>query len=339
MSDPIDIKALDEYLKGGSDISQRYRELGREDVPPELDRRVLDAARAAVASGGARALTFVVALERAGRARCFGRAGRDGRDRERRAGRHVVRDQGRATKSAKWRTSDRSRNTSSWRSLRSRSNRNRPRSSLRSLQRSSLKRRLQRRRRRRQRRDSPRPRRSAERRRAEEVRVDARAVRDQSQDSVSGPVESSADRFARCAARSRAAVHRLWRGSAATSLGPQGNRPRGSGEAEADSAADSVSESVVTGNRVRRAAPGRTAGPRNTISGSALSSETAAGRRHAMPSSPIPSSGSKRFATCAAQARSPMPIASGRSSASRFPTSASPTTTSRASSPETRGVV
>ena len=53
MSDPIDIKALDEYLKGGSDISQRYRELGREDVPPDLDRRVLAQARAAVAGGGA----------------------------------------------------------------------------------------------------------------------------------------------------------------------------------------------------------------------------------------------------------------------------------------------
>jgi hypothetical protein len=51
VSDPIDIKALDEYLKGGSEISQRYRELGRDDVPPELDRRVLDEARAAVASG------------------------------------------------------------------------------------------------------------------------------------------------------------------------------------------------------------------------------------------------------------------------------------------------
>ncbi len=50
MSDPIDIKALDEYLKGGSDISQRYRELGRDDVPPQLDRRVLEAARAAVAN-------------------------------------------------------------------------------------------------------------------------------------------------------------------------------------------------------------------------------------------------------------------------------------------------
>ena len=53
MSDPTDIKELDEYLKGSSDISQRYRELGREDVPPELDRRVLDEARAAVAGGGA----------------------------------------------------------------------------------------------------------------------------------------------------------------------------------------------------------------------------------------------------------------------------------------------
>jgi hypothetical protein len=53
VSDPIDIKALDEYLKGGSDISQRYRELGRDDVPPpELDRGVLAEARAAVASGG-----------------------------------------------------------------------------------------------------------------------------------------------------------------------------------------------------------------------------------------------------------------------------------------------
>jgi hypothetical protein len=53
VSDPIDIKALDEYLKGGSDISQRYRELGREDVPPDLDRRVLAEARAAVADGRA----------------------------------------------------------------------------------------------------------------------------------------------------------------------------------------------------------------------------------------------------------------------------------------------
>jgi hypothetical protein len=53
VSDPTDIKALDEYLKGGSDISQRYREIGSDDVPPELDRRVLAEARAAVAGGGA----------------------------------------------------------------------------------------------------------------------------------------------------------------------------------------------------------------------------------------------------------------------------------------------
>jgi hypothetical protein len=52
VSDPIDIKALDEYLKGGSDVSRRYRELGAEDVPPELNGRVLDEARAAVANGG-----------------------------------------------------------------------------------------------------------------------------------------------------------------------------------------------------------------------------------------------------------------------------------------------
>jgi len=51
VSDPIDSKALDEYLKGNSEISRRYREIGSEDVPPELDRRVLDEARAAVASG------------------------------------------------------------------------------------------------------------------------------------------------------------------------------------------------------------------------------------------------------------------------------------------------
>lgn len=54
MSDPTDIKALDEYLKGNSDVSQRYRELGRDEVPPELDRRVLAAARDAVANEGAK---------------------------------------------------------------------------------------------------------------------------------------------------------------------------------------------------------------------------------------------------------------------------------------------
>jgi hypothetical protein len=54
VSEPTDIKALDEYLKGHSDVSQRYRELGGESVPPELDRRVLAAAREAVANEGAK---------------------------------------------------------------------------------------------------------------------------------------------------------------------------------------------------------------------------------------------------------------------------------------------
>lgn len=54
MSEPTDIKALDEYLKRGSDVSARYRELGGDDVPPDLDRRVLAAARDAVANEGAR---------------------------------------------------------------------------------------------------------------------------------------------------------------------------------------------------------------------------------------------------------------------------------------------
>jgi hypothetical protein len=52
VSDPTDIKALDEYLKGDSDVSRRYRELGRDEVPLELDRRVLTAARDAVANEG-----------------------------------------------------------------------------------------------------------------------------------------------------------------------------------------------------------------------------------------------------------------------------------------------
>ena len=53
MSEPTDIKALDEYLKRDSEVSERYRELGSDDVPPELDRRVLAAARDAVANEGA----------------------------------------------------------------------------------------------------------------------------------------------------------------------------------------------------------------------------------------------------------------------------------------------
>lgn len=54
MSDPTDIKALEEYLKRGSEVSQRYREIGGEQVPPELDRRVLAAAREAVGNEGSK---------------------------------------------------------------------------------------------------------------------------------------------------------------------------------------------------------------------------------------------------------------------------------------------
>jgi hypothetical protein len=45
----IDDKALEEYLKGGSPVSRRYREIEAAGVPPELDLRVLSEARSAVA--------------------------------------------------------------------------------------------------------------------------------------------------------------------------------------------------------------------------------------------------------------------------------------------------
>lgn len=47
MSDPND-KLLDEYLRRESPVSQRYRELEAEDVPPQLDAAILSQARAAV---------------------------------------------------------------------------------------------------------------------------------------------------------------------------------------------------------------------------------------------------------------------------------------------------
>lgn len=56
MSEPIDDKALDEYLSGRSQISQHYRALAdgvRDTVPPELDRRILAQARDAVAQAEA----------------------------------------------------------------------------------------------------------------------------------------------------------------------------------------------------------------------------------------------------------------------------------------------
>ena len=51
MSEPTDIKALDEYLKRGSDVSARYRELGSDDVtfyvPPQAKAPGLPIANAA----------------------------------------------------------------------------------------------------------------------------------------------------------------------------------------------------------------------------------------------------------------------------------------------------
>lgn len=43
---------LDEHLRGGSAVSQRYRELDHAEVPAELDQRVLATARAAVGQSG-----------------------------------------------------------------------------------------------------------------------------------------------------------------------------------------------------------------------------------------------------------------------------------------------
>ena len=48
MSGPGDDPMLDDYLKRGTAVSRRYREIETDGVPPELDRRVLDQARAAV---------------------------------------------------------------------------------------------------------------------------------------------------------------------------------------------------------------------------------------------------------------------------------------------------
>ena len=53
MSEPSDKdlpdeQQLDEYLKGGSSVSQQYRQLHDADVPPEIDRRVMRQAQDAV---------------------------------------------------------------------------------------------------------------------------------------------------------------------------------------------------------------------------------------------------------------------------------------------------
>jgi hypothetical protein len=56
---PLDDKALDEYLSRGSDMSRRYRELDDDNVPPELDRRVLAEARGAVSKNQAGGRTWM----------------------------------------------------------------------------------------------------------------------------------------------------------------------------------------------------------------------------------------------------------------------------------------
>lgn len=50
----IDEQALDDYLKRGSELSQRYRGASGEEPPAVLDRRVLDMARDAVGKSNAR---------------------------------------------------------------------------------------------------------------------------------------------------------------------------------------------------------------------------------------------------------------------------------------------
>lgn len=58
MTEPYD-KSLDEYLRRESPVSQRYRELDADDVPPRLDAAVLAQARAAVANRGLRKPAWV----------------------------------------------------------------------------------------------------------------------------------------------------------------------------------------------------------------------------------------------------------------------------------------
>ncbi len=52
MTDPDD-RELEQYLKGGSKLSARYREASGEAAPPELDEVILAQARAAARRKGA----------------------------------------------------------------------------------------------------------------------------------------------------------------------------------------------------------------------------------------------------------------------------------------------
>jgi hypothetical protein len=59
VSEPIDDKALEEYLKGGSAVSQRYREIGADEVPDAVNRHILEQARAAVRKRPAKSRTWM----------------------------------------------------------------------------------------------------------------------------------------------------------------------------------------------------------------------------------------------------------------------------------------
>src|SRR5690349_8841815 len=50
MNSPIDERELDDYLRGSSDVSRRYRSIANEEPSAELDRAVLAQGRAAAES-------------------------------------------------------------------------------------------------------------------------------------------------------------------------------------------------------------------------------------------------------------------------------------------------
>jgi hypothetical protein len=259
VSDPIDIKALDEYLKGGSDISQRYRELGREDVPPELDRRVLDEARAAAASGGTKrsrswlrwsapvalaasvVLVVTVVLERG-----------------------VQDDTSFAVQTVK---QDRQAEEFKLQEETSQARQQEPQAQFVPEQPDMVAPAAPP--------AAPLPKVEVQRSKSvapEEVRVQAPAMRDQSLATSPVAVESVADEAGERLLANQQPAPSLGRTETISSR-KEMDRAAGAVADTSTDASSAVQEVAVTGNRVRRA-PGRTAGPRNTISNSAFSSET-----------------------------------------------------------------
>jgi hypothetical protein len=59
VSDVNDDRAFDEYLRRGAQVSERYRQLADDEVPPELDRRVLAQAHDAVAGERRRSRAWI----------------------------------------------------------------------------------------------------------------------------------------------------------------------------------------------------------------------------------------------------------------------------------------